>query len=126
MEPVELSHTNIDLQSTLGKKIEQQKEDSSNRISQLEACLTTTLDEFEQYIHHAIQAYTDKEEGKMLKNEIKTLKEENNKLKHDMSEKEVLMNGLAGKLHNYMKKVPNKCGKQKPDKRENINLDKMY
>ena len=30
-----------------GKKWEQQKEDSSNRISYLEACLTTTLDEFE-------------------------------------------------------------------------------
>ena len=31
-----------------GKNLEQQKEDSSNRISQLEACLTTTRDEFEQ------------------------------------------------------------------------------
>ena len=51
------------------KTLEQQKEDSSNRIGQLEACLTT------------------KEEIGMLKNEIETLKEENSKLKYDMSEK---------------------------------------
>ena len=39
-----------------GKKLEQQKEDSSNRISQLETWLTATLDEFEHYIHQAIAA----------------------------------------------------------------------
>ena len=50
-----------------GKKIEQQNEDSSNRISQLEACLTATLDEFEHYIHQAISAYIKKEEIGMLK-----------------------------------------------------------
>ena len=66
-----------------GKKLEQQQEDSSNRISQLEACLTVPLDEFEQYIHQAIPAYTKKEEIGMLKNETETLKEDNNKLKHD-------------------------------------------
>ena len=50
-----------------GKNIEQQNEDSSNRISQLEACLTATLDEFEHYIHQAIPAYIKKEEIGMLK-----------------------------------------------------------
>ena len=32
-----------------GKKIEQQNEYSSNRISQLEACLTATLYDFQHY-----------------------------------------------------------------------------
>ena len=59
----------------------------------------------------------------MLKNEIETLKEENNKLKHDMSEKEILINGLTGKLHEERAK---KCDKEKLDKCGNINLDKMY
>ena len=45
-----------------GKKIEQRNKDSSNRITQLEACLTATLDEFEHYIRQAIPAYTEKEE----------------------------------------------------------------
>ena len=53
-----------------GKNIEQQNEDSFNRISQLEACMTATLDEFEHYIHQAIPAYTEKEEIGMLKSEI--------------------------------------------------------
>ena len=44
------------------QKIEQQNENSSNRIRQLEACLTATLDEFEHYIRQAIPAYTEKEE----------------------------------------------------------------
>ena len=61
--------------------------------------MTATLDEFDQYIHHAISLYTDREEAEMLKNEIEILKEENNNIKHDMSEKEVLINGLTGKLH---------------------------
>ena len=64
-----------------GKKIEQQKEDSSSRIRKLEACLMATLDEFEHYIHQAIPAYTEKEEIGMLKSEIETLKEENSKLR---------------------------------------------
>ena len=58
-----------------GKNIEQKNEDSSNRMSQLEACLTATLDEFEHDIHQAIPAYTEKEETGMLKSEIETLKE---------------------------------------------------
>ena len=33
-----------------GKKLVQQKEDNLNKINQLEAYLTITLDEFEQYI----------------------------------------------------------------------------
>ena len=45
-----------------GKKLEQQNEDSFNRINQLEACLTATLDKFEHYIRQEIPAYTKKEE----------------------------------------------------------------
>ena len=78
-----------------GKKIEQQNEDSSNRISQLEACLTTTLDEFEHYIHEAIPAYTEKEEIGMLNSEIETLEEENSKLRHNMCQKEILIKHLT-------------------------------
>ena len=33
-----------------GKQLEQQKEDSSNRINQLEACLRAILDDFEHYV----------------------------------------------------------------------------
>ena len=51
----------------LGKKLEQQKEHSCNRISQLDTCLTISLDEFEQFIHNAFLAYTNKEEIGMLK-----------------------------------------------------------
>ena len=43
-----------------GKQLEQQNEDSSNRISQLEACLTAIDDEFELYIHQGILTYTGK------------------------------------------------------------------
>ena len=57
-----------------GKKIEQQNDTSSNRISQLEACLMAALDEFKHYIHQAIPAYTEKEEMEMLKREFETLK----------------------------------------------------
>ena len=78
-----------------GKMLEQQKEGSSNRINQLEACLTATLNEFEHYIHQAIPAYTEKGKIDMLKSEIKTLKEENSKVKHDMCEKEILIKRLA-------------------------------
>ena len=81
-----------------GKKLEQQKEGSSNRINQLEACLTATLNEFEHYIHQAIPAYTEKGKIEMLKSEIKTLKEENSKVKHDMCEKEILIKRLAETL----------------------------
>ena len=63
-----------------GKKSSNNK-DSSNKISQLEACLTATLHEFEHYIHQAIPAYTEKEETRILKSEIETLKEANSKLK---------------------------------------------
>ena len=77
-----------------GKKLYQQNEDSSNRISKLEACLTATLDDFEHYIHQAIPAYTEKEEIGMLKSEIKTLKEENSKLRQDMRKKEILIKRL--------------------------------
>ena len=82
-----------------GKKLEQQKEDSSNRITRLEACLTSTFDEFEHYIHQAIPAYTEKEEIGMLKSEIEKLEEENSKLKHDMCEKEILINHLTETLN---------------------------
>ena len=82
-----------------GKKLEQQKEDSSNRITQLEACVTATLGEFEHYIHQAILAYTEKEEIGMLKTEIEKLKEENRKLKHDTCEKEMLIKHLTETLN---------------------------
>ena len=78
-----------------GKKLEQQKEDSSNRISQLEACLTETLDDFEHYIHQAIPIYTEKEEIGILKSEIETLKEESTELKQDMYGKEILTKRLT-------------------------------
>ena len=81
-----------------GKKLEQQKEDSSNRITQLEACLTATLDEFEYYIHQAIPAYTEKEEKGMLKSEIEKLIEENSKLKY-MCEKEIIIKHLTKTLN---------------------------
>ena len=81
-----------------GRKLEQQKEYSSNGIRQLEYFLTTTLDELKQYIHHAIIAYTEKEQVEMLQNKIETLNEENNKLKHGKSEKKIFINSLAGKL----------------------------
>ena len=58
--------------------------------------MTVTLDEFEQNIHHAIPVYIDKKEIEI--NEIETLKEENNKLKQDMSEKEILIEILMGNL----------------------------
>ena len=35
----------------------------------------------------------------MLKNKIETLKEENNKLKHDINEKDKLIKALTGKLN---------------------------
>ena len=77
--------------TALQEKIEQQK-DSCNKISQLVACLTTALNEFELYNHRAISPYTKKEEIQMLKNKTEKLKEENiNKLKHDMSEKDILL-----------------------------------
>ena len=38
-----------------GKKLEQQNKDSSNKTSQSEACLTATLDEFENYNHKQSQ-----------------------------------------------------------------------
>lgn len=62
------------------KKLDQQKEDSLNRIYQLEACLTATLDESEQCIHHTISRYTDIAEVWILIKEIEMLKEENSKL----------------------------------------------
>ena len=43
-----------------GKKLEQQNEDRSNRISQLEACLTATLDKFEHYIAKQFQHIPEK------------------------------------------------------------------
>ena len=96
-------YTAIDLMtSTLdhfGKKIEQQSEDSSSRIRQLEACLTATLDEFERYIHQAISAYTQQEEIGVLKSEIETLKEENSKLRQDMCEKQILIKRLTETLN---------------------------
>lgn len=51
-----------------GEKFQKQKEDSSNRISQMEARLMKTLDEFEEYIRHGIPVYSNKEEVEMMKN----------------------------------------------------------
>ena len=82
-----------------GIKLEQQKEDSFNRISQLEAYLKTNLDDFEHYIHHAVPAYTKKEEIEILKSKIETLNEENSKLKQDMYEKEILIKRLKEALN---------------------------
>ena len=66
--------------------------------------MTTTLDDFEHYIHQAITAYTEKEEIWMLKSEIEMLKEENSKLKHHMSEKEMLIKRLRETLNEEMAK----------------------
>ena len=63
----ELSIIIDEMRNTLehfGKKLEQQKEDNSNRITQLKAYFTATLDEFEHYIHQAITAYTEKKKKK--------------------------------------------------------------
>ena len=68
-------------------------------------------------------AYTEKEEIGMLKSGIEKLKEENRKLKHNICEKEILIKHLTEILH---EKKAKKCGKQKSDKRVNINLDKIY
>ena len=109
-----------------GKKLEQQKEDSSNRINQLEACLTATLDEFERYIHQAILAYTEKQEIGMLKSEIETLKEENSKLKHDMCEKEILIKCLKETLNEEKAKQMWETEirqRRKHQSRENIPLE---
>ena len=81
-----------------GKKIEQQNEDSFNRISQLETSLTATLNEFEHCIQQAIPAYTKKKRNRNT-SEIETLKEENNKLRHDMCEKEILTKRLTETLN---------------------------
>ena len=59
---------------SFGKKLEHQKEVSSNRINQVETCLMTTLDVFEQHIHHSIPVYTNKEEVQMLIKEMEMLK----------------------------------------------------
>ena len=66
--------TNIFVKNNFRKKLEQQKEDSSNRISHLEACLTQTFGEFEQYIHRGILPYTNNEEIEMLKTRLKRYK----------------------------------------------------
>ena len=85
--------------NTLEKCQSNKKKDSSNRISLLEACLMITLDEFEQYVHQVIPAYTEKEEIGMLKSEIETLKEGKIKLKHNMTGKEILLKSLTEKLN---------------------------
>ena len=46
---------------------QKQTENSSSRTNQLEACLRMRLDEFEQYIKHAIPPCNNKEKG-MLNN----------------------------------------------------------
>ena len=50
----------------------------------------------------------------MLKSEIKTLKEENRKLRHDMCEKDMSIKRLTETLNEERAK---QNGKQKPDKR---------
>ena len=109
-----------------GKKLEQQKEASSNRITQMEACLTETLDEFGHYIHQAIPAYTEKEETGMLKSEIEKLKEESSKLRHDMCEKEILMKHLTETLNEEKAKQmwqPETRQRRKHQLRQNIPLE---
>ena len=111
-----------------GKKIEQQHKDSSNKISQLEACLTATLDEFEHYIHQAIPAYTKKEEIGMLKSEIETLKEENSKPRHDMCEKDILIKHLTETLKEAQTKVANRNqanGKRSISTKYNVRHEKL-
>ena len=61
--------------------------------------MTATLDEFEHYIRQAIPVYTKKEETGMLKSKIEMVKDENTKLKHDMCEKEILINRLTETLN---------------------------
>ena len=109
-----------------GKKIDQKNEDSSNRISQLEAFLSVTLEEFQNYIHQAIQAYTENKEIGILKREIDTLKEEHSKLRNDMCEKEVLIKLLTETLNG--KKTKQKWQTEtrqtrKHESRQNIPLD---
>ena len=108
------------------KKIEQQNEDSSNRISQLEACLTATLDEFEHCIRQTIPTFTEKEEIGMLKSEIETLKEENSKLRHDMYEKDISIKRLTETLNEEMDNRKWQTETRQPlnhQSRQNIPLD---
>lgn len=87
------------------KKLGQQKEDSSNRIRQMEVCLMTNPDEFEQYIHHAITAYSKKEEIRKLKSKIQKLQEESSKVKHDTSDTKILVRSITGELNQKRTKV---------------------
>ena len=79
-------------------EIEKQNEDWSNKISQLETCLTANLDEFKHYIHQAIPAYTEQEEIGLVKSEIETLKEEKSKLRHAMYEKNYINETSDGNI----------------------------
>lgn len=65
----------------------------------------TNLDESEQYIHHAITAYSNKEEIRKLKSEIQKLQEENSKVKHDTSDKKILVKSITGELNQKRTKV---------------------
>ena len=104
-----------------GKLIEQQKEDSFNRISQVEACLMAT---FEHYIYQAIPAYTEKREIGMLKSEVETLKEQNSKLRHDMCEKEILKyDGEIKRRKDQQKWKTETRQTRKDQSRQNIPLD---
>ena len=60
LERIIYSHSWNDILEHFRNKFEQQKEDNSKRASPLETSLMTTHNEFEQYIHHAIRAYTNK------------------------------------------------------------------
>ena len=64
-----------------GKQLEQKNEDSSNRISQLEACLMAIVDEFDFYIHQGILTYTEKKEIGMLKSNIENTKRQKQQTK---------------------------------------------
>ena len=85
--------------------------------------MTTTLDEFAQYILYGIPVYTNKQETGMLKNEIETLKEENDWLKHDMSQKEILIKTLLKKLNEERAKQIWQRQLQIHQSRQNVSLE---
>ena len=89
----------------------------------MEARLTTTLDEFAQYILYGIPVYTNKQEIGMLKNEIETLKEENDWLKHDMNQKEILIKSLVEKLNEERAKQMWQRELQIHQSRQNVSLE---
>ena len=92
----------------------------------METCLTASLGEFDHYIHQAIPAYTEKEVTGTQKSEIETLKEENNKLRQEMCEKEILKKRLTETLNEEeakQKRETETRQRRKHQSRQNIPLD---